>query len=147
MIVVHLNRLDEWEELKGLDDTLHAAVLIALESSDHPPEGEISITFVGDDEMRTLNQKYLGRDHTTDVIAFELGEPDRLLGDVYISPSAGLRSATEERIAPVTEFVRLVVHGTLHALGHDHPDGVDRWRSPMFELQESLVRQVKMPNG
>lgn len=142
MIAVHLNRLDEWEALQGLGDTLHAAALIALESSEHPPEGELSITFVGDDEMRGLNRQYLGRDHTTDVIAFELGEAGRMLADVYISPEAALRSAADERITLETEFIRLVVHGTLHTLGHDHPEGADRWRSPMFELQESLVRRV-----
>lgn len=142
MIAVHLNRLDEWKELHGLEHTLHAAALLALESSGHPLEGELSITFVGDDEMRGLNRQYLGRDSTTDVLAFELGGGERLLGDVYISPAVALRSAAEERIRPETELIRLVVHGTLHTLGHDHPEGTDRWRSPMFELQESLVRQV-----
>ena len=144
MIAVHLNRVDEWEELLGLEDTLHAAAIIALESTDHPPEGEISITFVGDDEIRGLNRQYLGRDRATDVIAFELGDEGRLLGDVYISPEAALRSAADERIAPATELVRLVVHGTLHTLGHDHPESADRWRSPMFELQESLVRRISV---
>jgi len=142
LIAVHLNRLDEWEALAGLEETLHAAALVALDSSDHPPEGELSITFVGDDEMRGLNRQYLGRDHTTDVIAFELGEAGRLLADVYVAPEVALRSAADESIAPETELVRLVIHGTLHTLGHDHPEGPDRWRSPMFELQESLVRQV-----
>lgn len=142
MIVVHLNRVDEWKELQGLQDTLRAAALVTIESSDHPPEGELSITFVGDDEIRGLNRRYLGRDRTTDVIAFELGEDGRLLGDVYISPAAAFRSAADARITAATELIRLVVHGTLHTLGHDHPEGADRWRSPMFELQESLVRRV-----
>lgn len=139
MIAVHLNRVDAWDALRGLDEALLAAAHAALDSSDHPAEGEVSITFVADDEMRELNRTYLGRDRPTDVIAFELGEPDRLLGDVYISPEQALRAAAEEGEWPRTEFIRLVVHGTLHVLGHDHPEGADRWESPMFELQERLV--------
>ena len=141
-VAVHLNRLDEWDELRGLEEVLHAAAVATLASSDHPPEGELSITFVGDDELRGLNRRYLGRDRTTDVIAFELGEENRLLGDVYISPAAALRSAASERITLRSELIRLVVHGTLHTLGHDHPEDASRWRSPMFELQERLVRRV-----
>ena len=142
MIDVHLNRADEWKAVAGLEDSLLQAVRLALDSSTHPPEGEISITFVTDDEMRDLNRTYLNRDHSTDVIAFELGEPGRLLGDVYISPEVALRSAATEQSPPSSEFVRLVVHGTLHLLGHDHPDGSERWASPMFELQERLVRRI-----
>jgi ssRNA-specific RNase YbeY (16S rRNA maturation enzyme) len=30
----------------------------------------------------------------------------------------------------------------LHVLGHDHPEGADRGESPMFALQERLLRRV-----
>jgi probable rRNA maturation factor len=40
------------------------------------------------------------------------------------------------------ELVRLVVHGVLHALGYDHPDGEARFRSPMWRRQEALVRRA-----
>ncbi len=38
--------------------------------------------------------------------------------------------------------VRLLVHGVLHVLGHDHPDGEDRYGSAMFRLQEELVERL-----
>jgi probable rRNA maturation factor len=40
------------------------------------------------------------------------------------------------------ELVRLVVHGVLHALGHDHPEGEARLRSPMWLRQEALVKRA-----
>jgi probable rRNA maturation factor len=39
------------------------------------------------------------------------------------------------------ELVRLVIHGTLHTLGHDHPDGDHRTRSPMWQRQERYVKR------
>ena len=40
------------------------------------------------------------------------------------------------------ELARLVVHGTLHVLGHDHPEDDSRLRSPMWRRQERLLRRV-----
>jgi probable rRNA maturation factor len=37
------------------------------------------------------------------------------------------------------EIARLVVHGTLHVAGHDHPDGESRTRSPMWKRQERIL--------
>ena len=40
------------------------------------------------------------------------------------------------------EIVRLVVHGTLHVLGWDHPEDGDRMRSPMWRRQERYVGRL-----
>jgi probable rRNA maturation factor len=37
---------------------------------------------------------------------------------------------------------RLVVHGSLHAIGYDHPEGPGRMRSAMWNKQERLVRRL-----
>ena len=52
------------------------------------------------------------------------------------------RQASEHEEAFETELLRLAIHGALHVLGHDHPDGPERWDSPMFDLQERLVEEV-----
>lgn len=103
----------------------------------------VSVAFLPDDEMRRLNGQFLKRDRTTDVLAFALGgEGERTLGDIYVGYEQASRQADDARVPVVEELVRLVVHGTLHVLGHDHPEGSDRSESPMFRLQEELVRQV-----
>jgi probable rRNA maturation factor len=38
--------------------------------------------------------------------------------------------------------LRLVVHGTLHVLGHDHPTGASRTTSPMWRRQERILARV-----
>jgi probable rRNA maturation factor len=37
------------------------------------------------------------------------------------------------------ELIRLVVHGTLHALGREHPEGDGRTSSAMWRRQERYV--------
>ena len=51
----------------------------------------------------------------------------------------------ERRVSFRHELVRLAVHGTLHVLGHDHPEDDERDTSPMFRLQETLVRGILDP--
>jgi probable rRNA maturation factor len=40
------------------------------------------------------------------------------------------------------ELLRLVVHGTLHTLGYDHPEGATRTTSPMWRKQERILARV-----
>jgi probable rRNA maturation factor len=103
-------------------------------------DARISITFLGRDAMRRLNTQYLGTQRPTDVVAFRLPEPDgSLVGDVYLCPWVAEREARSRGISLEEELTRLIIHGTLHVLGHDHPDGSERTVSPMWERQERYV--------
>lgn len=109
---------------------------------------EISVTFLSGQRMRALNRRALQRDRATDVIAFRLPHPGRLVGDMYICPSVARRSARELGITEEQELVRLVIHGTLHVLGYEHPDGTDRTMSTMWRLQERYMAQLdRRPSG
>lgn len=100
----------------------------------------VSITFVSPARMRAVHARAFGRPRLTDVVAFELPHPDLLAGDVYVCPAVARRAATELGIPPREELIRLVVHGTLHVLGHRHPDGARRTGSAMWTRQEHHVR-------
>jgi probable rRNA maturation factor len=100
----------------------------------------ISITFLGRESMRRLNAEHKGRDRPTDVLAFPLtGPAGEVIGDVYICPWVARREARDRGIPVREELVRLLVHGTLHALGRDHPEGPERTRSAMWRRQERYV--------
>ncbi len=105
-------------------------------------EGEISVTLLSDTDIRALNQEYLSKSRPTDVLAFSLGGPERVLGDVYIGFEQAVLQSGELGVALDEELTRLAIHGTLHILGLDHPDGAARTESPMFEVQERLVNEV-----
>jgi probable rRNA maturation factor len=100
----------------------------------------ISVTFLGRDAMRRLNAEHKGQDRPTDVLSFAMADPaGRALGDVYVCPWVAAREARTRGIPVRQELIRLVVHGTLHALGRDHPEDAGRTASPMWQRQERYV--------
>ena len=103
-------------------------------------EAMISVAFVTDRAMARLNREHLGHTGPTDVITFRLGSlTDAALGDIYIAPGVARGNARMHGTTMREELTRLVVHGTLHVLGHDHPEGNERTRSAMWRRQERLV--------
>jgi len=107
-----------------------------------PAGSHIDITLLSAAAMRRANRRATGRRGLTDVIAYTLPQPDgRMLGDVYICPTAAA-AAARNGVALNDELVRLAVHGTLHVLGYDHPEGPGRTRSRMWQLQERYVTRL-----
>lgn len=103
----------------------------------------ISITFLGRDAMRRLNADYKGHDAPTDVLTFALRDPaGAAVGDVYVCPWVARREARAREVPVREEIVRLIVHGTLHALGRDHPEGPGRTHSAMWRRQERYVEAL-----
>lgn len=104
----------------------------------------VAVTFVGKGAMRRLNATYLRHDRPTDVIAFPLVQPDgSVAGDIYVCRYAAARNARAQRTSVRIELLRLVVHGTLHVLGFDHPSGRARTRSAMWRAQERHVAGLR----
>ena len=90
------------------------------------PDAELSILFIGDRAMRSLNRRYRKQDKTTDVLSFSLRggqfkhiRPE-MLGDVVISVPAACRQARQAGHEIRHEIERLLVHGLVHLLGYDH---------------------------
>lgn len=105
----------------------------------------LSITFVGRAAISRLNRRYLGVHGATDVISFGLGRAGRrgaVIGDVYICAEVARENARRQEISAGEELLRLVVHGTLHVLGHDHPSGETRTASAMWRKQERILARV-----
>ncbi len=120
-------------------------VVSAVLRSEKVGDAMISIAFVRRAAIQRMNRKHLRRDRLTDVIAFGFRRTGRhapIVGDVYIAPEVARQSAQANGISIREEIIRLVVHGTLHVLGHDHPETEARTRSPMWRKQERLVARL-----
>lgn len=105
----------------------------------------LSITFVGRAAMSELNRRFLGHRGPTDVISFGLersGKRSAVIGDIYICPEVARDNAKRQGVPVGEEVLRLVVHGALHVLGHDHPAGASRTASPMWRRQERILARV-----
>jgi probable rRNA maturation factor len=104
----------------------------------------ISVTLVTAPRIAAINAKHLKHRGVTDVVSFgfarERGGP--VVADIYIAPAVAKENARRHGVGVREELVRLVVHGVLHALGHDHPDGDARFKSAMWRRQEVLVARA-----
>ena len=79
---------------------------------------ELSLALVRDRRMRALNREWRGKDRPTDVLSFP--QHGRSIGDVVISLDTARRQAREGGWSLAAELRRLLAHGLLHCLGHDH---------------------------
>jgi len=118
---------------------------VAALKAERAKDAMLSITFVGRATMSQLNHRYLGHHGPTDVISFGLGRVGKrgaVVGDVYICAEVARENARRQDIPAGEELLRLVVHGTLHVLGHDHPTGEGRTTSRMWRRQERILARV-----
>lgn len=102
---------------------------------------DINIVFVDLEYIRELNYSYREIDAPTDVLSFDI-EGDKKGGEIYISPEYVYQSFQGEEFEE--EVLRLIIHGTLHILGHEHIDSLnDTTDEDMFLLQEDLLKKYK----
>ncbi len=104
----------------------------------------LSITLIDTRPMAALNRRHLGHRGPTDIITFALGSDPHgaVVADIYICVPVARAQAAAHGIGVREELVRLVVHGTLHACGWEHPEGEGRTTSPMWKRQERLVARL-----
>jgi probable rRNA maturation factor len=108
----------------------------------------VSIALVSPRAIARINREHLGHAGPTDVISFAFDAPrgsarpaaTPVVADVYIAPAVATANARRYGVGAREELQRLVVHGTLHALGWDHDEGAAREHSPMWARQERLLR-------
>jgi probable rRNA maturation factor len=118
---------------------------LAAMKAERVKDAMLSITFVGRAAISDLNRRYLGHHGSTDVISFGLersGKRGAVIGDIYICPQVARDNAKRQGVPIGEEVLRLVVHGILHVLGHDHPTGASRTASPMWRRQERILARV-----
>ncbi len=131
-------------------------------------DAELSVLFVDEQAMASLNERFMGASGSTDVLAFpidgDLVEPGRwpdggsdgperllqnpadlplLLGDVVISPDVAARQAAEHAGDFESEVALLIVHGVLHLLGRDH--AADDERVAMQARERELLVEFYGP--
>lgn len=111
---IWVNNLPDWE------DEIRETARRVIEGENL--DGELSITFINDDEMVKLNKKYKDRNDTTDVLSFPFDIP-QILGDIYISREQADR---QKKRSLLKELKLLTVHGILHLAGYKDSTEVER---------------------
>jgi probable rRNA maturation factor len=90
-------------------------------------DADVSVRIVDEQEMQALNRNYRDQDKPTNVLAFPAGDAGfvppgevPLLGDIVVCAGVVAREADEQGKPPGHHWSHMLVHGTLHLLGHDH---------------------------
>ncbi len=97
---------------------------------------EIAVRVVGLDDGRALNRDYRGRDYATNVLTFDYERAPIVVADIVVCAPVVADEARAQRIPIAEHYAHLLVHGTLHAQGHDHENAAD---AEKMEALESAV--------
>ncbi|HUN53895.1 MAG TPA: rRNA maturation RNase YbeY [Smithella sp.] len=112
------------------------------------PDKELSICFVDDEQIKLLNNQYLGRDRATNVLSFSLREGEcgdinpQILGDVIISAQTAQRDAFKGGLTVSQEIDFLIIHGILHLIGYNHENTTAKEIKRMREKEKELFHKI-----
>lgn len=131
------------DEIKNLIEKSIAAVLKVENLHENV---EVSVSFVGDEEIRDLNRDYRGVDKSTDVLSFPMDDEfiidNRILGDVIINTRRVMEQAEELGHSEERELSYLTVHSILHLLGYDHMEDEDK--KEMREREKLAMKELSI---
>jgi len=139
MLEVAVENDGEWDSKSGWEALARKAAQAAIAQSAFPQLGssprqvELSVRLSGDEEVRSLNAHWRGKDKPTNVLSFPLAEqyeleqgdeegPELMLGDIVLAHGVCEREAAQKKVSVEDHAAHLIVHGTLHLLGYDHQD-------------------------
>lgn len=139
MLEIDIESDEEWDSSTDWSLLVRRAAESAVAESAFPQLAdsarliELSVRLTGDEEVRALNAQWRGKDKPTNVLSFPMSEqyeleqadesgPELMLGDIVLARGVCEREAAEKAIPVERHTAHLLVHGTLHLLGHDHQD-------------------------
>jgi probable rRNA maturation factor len=143
---------EAWGPAGTTVELIRSAVEATLQSAPAGRSGTVFVILVDDEEAAALNLQHLGKSGPTNVLSFpapELpglppGEPPPL-GDIVLAAGVVRREAAERGISLDRHLRHLVIHGTLHLLGHDHE--TEEKAEEMEGLEAKLLKQLDIGPG
>ena len=107
-------------------------------------DGDVELTIVDDEVMRSINLEQRGIDKSTDVLSFPLESfPNAPLGSIVINVDLAGSVADELDHSLDDEVALLFIHGLLHILGYDH----EKDDGQMRELESKIIKEFDLPES
>jgi len=126
-------------------DARHRAILARhkvarwIRAALHAP-AEITVRIVDEAAGRALNRDFRGQDHATNVLTFDYQREPTVLADLVVCAPVVAREARAGRMSIEAHYAHLLVHGALHAQGHDHQRASDA--TAMEALESELLQAL-----
>ncbi len=100
---------------------------------------DLVFLFVSDQELLTMNKKYLKHNYFTDVITFGELEDDKISGNIAISVDRVLDNSKRYGVSFDQELKRVMVHGLLHIIGYN-----DKTKKEKLTMSQKETDALKM---
>ncbi len=147
-VEVLVEDLDPLSWLDDIEDFVHRVL-----ETQKIPQAHMTVMFCSEPIIQDLNARFRDRDEATDVLSFPLqehvpGEPilapidgePLMLGDIAMAPTWIEDQAEIFGVSFINELSRMLCHGVLHLLGHDH--ATKDPSEPMLILQEEILHEI-----
>ena len=137
------NRQDLIKIDEEIEKIVEKSIEAALEEIEFIDDYEVSVSFVGDEEIHELNRDYRGVDRTTDVLSFPMDDEfTNMLGDIVININKVIEQAKEYGHSEKREISYLTVHSTLHLMGFDHEEEEDK--KEMRAVEDRVMENLEI---
>lgn len=122
-----------------------------LEYENFSKNVEVSISFVTNEEIKQINNKYRNINKETDVLSFPLIDFNIetintnniiILGDIIISIEKAISQAEQYGHSIEREIGFLTAHSMLHLLGYDHMEKNEE--KIMFLKQDEILKNINL---
>jgi probable rRNA maturation factor len=142
--MIHIDCLEDFAGSFN-DSLLKDAAQLVLATLRPGLEDDLTVVIDSEQALQDLNLEYRGVDAPTDVLSFEMNDPDpesgrMYLGDIIISYPRAKAQAEVAGHALEAELQLLVVHGSLHLLGYDHNHTEDK--NQMWAIQAEILKNL-----
>lgn len=146
MKIYYDDRQEDIEITDEIRELIKKSVKAVLKIENLEENVEVSVSFVGDDEIKDLNRDFRGVDKVTDVLSFPIDDKfmieNKILGDVIINTKRVMEQASELGHTNERELSYLTVHSILHLLGYDHMDEIEK--REMREREKLAMKELSI---
>jgi probable rRNA maturation factor len=128
-----------WEEIGNLEELACEITKLTL-AEFHKTEADLSISFVDDETIASLNAQWRQKPKPTNVLSFpapphmKLDSEAEFLGDIIIASGVTRQEAEEQGKTWKGHVSHLILHGVLHLLGKDHETSEDAIEMESIEI-------------
>ena len=162
------DRQEKIKPTEELIDKIKATIDFALKEEGVKVPYQISLLFVDNEEIRTINKENRSIDRETDVLSFPMLDYEKdkvykdmyldydfdetfmdgdelVLGDIVLSLEKALEQSKEYNHSFEREASYLVVHSVLHLLGYDHME--EEEKKIMRNEEEKILSKMNIVRG
>jgi probable rRNA maturation factor len=159
-----LERVDDdgdWTAFGPVDELIAGVARVLAEAAElsgaYPATAAVALS--SNTAVRRLNAAYRGKDKPTNVLSFPMVQADLigaldntddgevLLGDIILAQETCAREAHERGISLADHTAHLIVHGTLHLVGHDHENDAEAEAMEALEIRALETLGLPDPYG